>query len=202
MERLLTRQEAEEAFRAVAALRDQIAFRWLREGCECRAQLMIEHLQGLGLEPGRVWAVSVGRRLAFPQPNKPGHFYHWENHVAPTVAVEGIEHGILVIDPALSQASPLSLLDWTRVLRIQSVHVSDRGLSETDVMALQREHVLQGRELDAVVFILNFGQPPLTNLGGSGFRIGPDPDEELGSFARAEMREFLRNQRSLDPGRP
>jgi hypothetical protein len=197
MERKLTRKEAEEAFQAVAALRDEIAFGWLAEGCECRAQLMIEHLQAMGLEPGRAWAISVGRMLAFPQANRPGHYYHWQNHVAPTVAVEEVEQAILVIDPSLSPAGPLDLLDWVQILRVRSVHLSDSGLSEAEVMTLQRERVLQGGELDAVVFNLRLGQPPLTNLGGSGFRIGPDPHPGVSMFAHRQMLRLLDLQNQM-----
>ena len=40
----LTRGEAEKVFAAMAAKGDEIAFDNLAEGCECRAQLMIEHM--------------------------------------------------------------------------------------------------------------------------------------------------------------
>src|SRR6266511_1383322 len=109
MKKPLTPEEAQEVFRAIAARGNEIAFRWLREGCECRAQLMIESLQAMGLEPGRAWAVSVGRRLSFPHPTSPDRSYKWENHVAPTLTVEEAEPGTLVIDPSISPAGPLTL---------------------------------------------------------------------------------------------
>jgi hypothetical protein len=37
----------------MAAQGDRIAFRYLLEGCECRSQLMIEFVEGMGIEPGR-----------------------------------------------------------------------------------------------------------------------------------------------------
>jgi hypothetical protein len=202
MERKLTRKEAEEAFYAVAALREQIAFGWLREGCECRAQLMIEHLQGMGLEPGRVWAISVGRMLTFPHPKVAGQTFKWGNHVAPVLAVEGPERGILVIDPALSQTGPLTLSEWMQTMKVKSAHVTDSGLSEAEILTLQSERVLQGEELDAVVFILKLGEPPLVNRGGSGFCIGPDPAMGIGRFARETMRDFLTLQNRLGFGKP
>ena len=42
MDQPLTQEQAQAVFEAMAALGDRIAFRWLAEGCECRAQLMIE----------------------------------------------------------------------------------------------------------------------------------------------------------------
>jgi len=62
--RPLTDREAQEVFDAVAAREDEIAFRYLREGCECRAQLMIEYMVQRGIDPGRAWALAVGRDLA------------------------------------------------------------------------------------------------------------------------------------------
>jgi hypothetical protein len=61
MNQPLTPQQAQEGFAAVAARGDEIAFRCLAEGCECRAQLTVEQLQVLGLQPGRAWALAVSR---------------------------------------------------------------------------------------------------------------------------------------------
>ncbi len=191
MEQTLTLEQAQEAFRAMAALRDEIAFGWLREGCECRAQLMIEHLQEMSLVPGRVWAVSVGRRLTFPHPTPTGRSYKWENHVAPTLSVEGAEHGILVIDPGLSQAGPLTLGDWALAMRVKSFHLSSAGLVEAEILSLHSARALRGEDLDAVLLTLKLGEAPLTNRGGSGFRIGPDPPQGVSAFAHREMRRFL-----------
>jgi hypothetical protein len=63
MAALLTPDEVQQVFEAMAARGDEIAFGNLTEGCECRAQLMIEHLGAMGVEPGRAWALAVDRPL-------------------------------------------------------------------------------------------------------------------------------------------
>jgi hypothetical protein len=195
MERQLTREEAEEAFRAVAALRDRIAFGYLVEGCECRAQLMIEHLQGLGLEPGRAWAVSVGRPLSFPFPKDPRRSYKWRNHVAPTLRVTEVEHGVLVIDPSLTAAGPLTVSEWAAALRVRSVEVSEVALSQQEILARQAARALQGQELDAVLFSLRLGEAPIPEVGGSGFALAPDPPEGVSALAHRLMKDYLRREK-------
>jgi hypothetical protein len=58
-------------------------------------------------------------------------------------------------------------------------------------MSRQSARALRGQRLDAVLFSLRFGEPPFPDLGGSGFRIGPDPPEGAGAFAHAETRRLL-----------
>jgi hypothetical protein len=195
----LTRDQAQDAFNAVAALRDEIAFRWLAEGCECRTQLMIEHLLVLGLEPGRAWAISVGRPLSFPQPGNPRRRYKWANHVAPTVPVAGAAYGVLVIDPSLCPDGPCPLMDWAALLGAQSVEVAVVGLLQADILQRQAARALQGMDLDTVVFSLRLGEAPLPEVGGSGFRIDADPPEGPSEFARKEMRVYLANEKKLLP---
>jgi hypothetical protein len=187
----LTREEAQKIFKAMAAKGDEIAFRYLAEGCQCRAQLMIEHLQALGIEPGRAWALAVDRALAFPKPDNPRQSFKWHNHVAPTVAVTNADFGILVIDPS-TQSSAVSLTAWAAAMNATSIEVLDRGLSQADILSRQTARVLRGERLDAVLFHLSLGEPPIPELGGSGFCIGPDPAAGASTFARAEMRRLLR----------
>jgi hypothetical protein len=97
MTAILTHKEAVTAFELLKANRDEIAFHILAEGCECRAQLMIEQLQARGIEPGRVWTLAVDRALAFPNPANPQQLFKWHNHTAPTIGVEGVEYGVLVL---------------------------------------------------------------------------------------------------------
>jgi len=85
--RPLTAGEAQELFEAMAVQGDTIAFQYVRAGCESRAQLMIEHMEQLGINPGRAWALSVGRDLVITDPLNPQGKITWNNHVAPTVAV-------------------------------------------------------------------------------------------------------------------
>jgi hypothetical protein len=86
--RPLTESEAQDVFAAIAAMGDRIAFRYLLEGCECRAQLMIEELLARGISPGRAWAVMVGRPLVVRSPDAPKRLIKWLNHTAPTVALD------------------------------------------------------------------------------------------------------------------
>jgi hypothetical protein len=181
----------------VAALRDQIAFGYLEEGCECRAQLMIEHLQGMGLEPGRVWALSVGRPLSFPVLKDPRRSYKWRNHVAPTLRVSEVEYGVLVIDPSLSAAGPVTVREWGAALRVRAIEVSEIPLSQQEILARQSARALQGQELDAVLFILQLGVAPIPEVGGSGFALAPDPPDGVSALAHRLMRDYL--QRAKPP---
>jgi len=188
----LSRDDAQEIFDAVAAKGDEIAFHILAEGCECRAQLMIEHMQTQGIEPGRVWVLAVDRPLAFPNPRKTRQFFKWHNHVAPTVSVEGVEHGVLVIDPS-TQAGPVAPRDWAASMSARAILVASQGLSQTQILSEQAARALRGEDLDAVLFILKLGEPPIPERGGSGFRIGPDPAVGPSAFARSEMHRLLDN---------
>lgn len=186
----LTQGDAEVIFTAMAAKRDEIAFGNLAEGCECRAQLMIEQLQATGIAPGRAWALAVDRPLAFPNPDNPRQSFKWHNHVAPTVPVESAELRVLVIDPS-TQTGPVSLADWAVSLGARLIEVSTRGLSQEIIMSMQSDRALRGQGLDAILFNLKLGEPPIPELGGFGFRIGPDPPEGPSTFAHAEMRRLL-----------
>jgi hypothetical protein len=200
--RPLTDAEAWQVFVAMAVRQDEIAFAYLWEGCECRAQLMIEHMETMGIDPGRAWVVSVGRKLSVPDPFNPGRKIVWENHVAPTVAVGGQPHGLLVIDPSLSKTGPLPLLEWADAMRARVVEISERPLTQAQILDLQTARVLSGGQpLDAVVFSLPRGQAPLPEVGGSGFRIAADPPEGVSPFAHAQMQEFLRRQSQMRRGR-
>jgi hypothetical protein len=198
--RPLTEAEAHQAFVAMAARGNEIAFEYLYEGCECRAQLMIEYLELLGINAGRAWIVSLGRKLSVVDRLNPWSKITWENHVAPAVAVEGQPHSVLVIDPSLSNTGPMTLLEWARVVRAQVIEVSEVPLNQAQLLELQTARVLSGGQpLDAVVFSLARGQAPLPDIGGSGFRIAADPPEGVSAFAHAQMQEFMRRQRLVRP---
>ena len=49
-------------------------------------------------------------------------------------------------------------------------------------------------------FYLRLGVPPLPELGGSGFRIGPDPSEGVSGYSREMMKVYLARQTPLRPG--
>jgi hypothetical protein len=162
---------------------------------------MIENLQALGLTPGRAWAVSVGRVLIAPSPDDPKRSYKWKNHVAPTVPVEGAEQGLLVIDPSLSRTGPFSLTEWAGRMGVKSLEISNIGLSQAEILGRQSARALQGRDLDAMVFCLRLGEPPIPEAGGSGFWIDKDPLAGPSAYVRQQMKIFLDNQAKLRPGR-
>jgi hypothetical protein len=201
--RILTVAKAQELFEALAARGDQIAFDYLHEGCECRAQLMIEHLEALGIDPGRAWALYVGRKLSVPDPLNPSQLITWNNHVAPTVAVEGAPHGVLVIDPSLSKTGPMTLHEWAGAMRARTIEVSEVPLTQAQIMDFQTARILAGGpSLDAIVFSLERSQAPLPDIGGSGFRIAADPAQGVSVFAHEEMQRLLRLQQQLRSSRP
>jgi hypothetical protein len=190
-----------DLFAALAAKGDEIAFRYLFEGCECRAQFMIEYLEAMGINPGRAWAVAVGRDLAFPHPTQPRATIKWRNHTAPTVALEGTECSVLVIDPA-TQTGPVTLRQWAASMRATSIEVSQVPLSQAEILAQQTARALRGEDFDAVLFSLARGQAPIPEVGGSGFRLAPDPPEGVSAFAHAEMRRLLGLQQQMFPAAP
>jgi hypothetical protein len=123
--------------------------------------------------------------------------------VAPTVAVEGAPHGILVIDPSLSKGGPMTLSEWAGAMRARSIEVSEVPLTQAQIMDLQTARILAGGpSLDAIVFALERGQAPLPDIGGSGFRIAVDPEEGVSAFAHAEMQRLLKLQQQLQSRRP
>jgi Glutaminase len=201
MEQPLTPEQAQEVFDALAARGDELCFRWLAEGCESRAQLMIEQLLAMGLTPGRAWAMAVGRLLRFPQPDDPRRSYKWQNHVAPTVSVSGAEHGVLVLDPSLSPGGPVTLRAWAVLLRVRSVEISTVGLSQAEILSRQAARALRGEELDAILFNLGLGEAPIPERGGTGFCIGPDPPRGVSIWARLKLEEIrkLMEQRRGQP---
>jgi hypothetical protein len=138
----------------------------------------------------------------FPHPTQPDRSYKWGNHVAPTIAVEGMEHGVLVIDPSISPAGPLHLTDWANALGARSIELSHVGLSQAVILGRQAARALSGQGLDAMVFHLQLGEPPIPELGGSGFCIGPDPPEGASAFARRQMAVYLANDKKLPPAPP
>jgi hypothetical protein len=192
--RPLTEREAQDVFAVIAAMGDRIAFRYLLEGCECRAQLMIEELLARGIRPGRAWAVMVGRPLVVASPDAPKRRIKWLNHTAPTIALDDTLDGARVIDPSVTSQGPLTLTDWATAMGVRALLTVEAPLSQAQILAVQRERALAGLELDAVVFHLPLGQAPIPEKGGSGFVIGPDPEEGGSAFAHRKMAEYLTRQ--------
>jgi hypothetical protein len=199
--RPLTLAEAQEVFSAMAVRGDRIAFRYLFEGCECRAQLMIELMETRGIDPGRAWILAVGRDLAVKHPTQPRATIKWRNHTAPTVAVEGVEHGVLVIDPS-TQTKPATIKEWATSMRANAIDVSEVPLSQEEILSRHSAWALRGDELDGIVFTLPRGQAPIPEVGGSGFRIALDPPEGVSAFAHRVMERLLELQQQMGPTPP
>lgn len=200
--RLLTQAEAEAVFGALAAKGDEISFGYLRAGCESRAHVMMEHMEAMGIDPGRATILTAGRQLAIPDPLNKGKFLPWNNHTAPLVAVEGQPHGLLVIDPALSKTGPMTITEWAGAMRARRLHVSETPLSVAEMSELQTAAGIRGQPIDSFVFLLARGEAPVPELGGSGFRLAADPPNGVSAFAREQMRHYLKLQALLRPGRP
>jgi hypothetical protein len=113
----------EEAYACLAAMghdrsRQPVAFHCIEDGCHARAQLMIDQLQQLGVNPQqirRVWAFSQrawGRALprmgatdesGCPLLDYAGRVIEWDYHVAPAVLAEEPSGTTVssVLDPSL-----------------------------------------------------------------------------------------------------
>jgi hypothetical protein len=129
---------AEQVFARMAALghdgsADPITFHCPQGSCQARAQVMVEHLQQMGLSPSKAWAMAAAMLLQQPldgyptdalRPvneqgtpliNEQGAPTLWSFHVAPALEVQTPTGGRqrMVIDPSLSRG-PLSLQEWHR----------------------------------------------------------------------------------------
>jgi hypothetical protein len=187
MDQPLTPEQARAVFDAMAALEDELCLSYLDEGCECRAELMIRRMQAMGYEPGRAWALAVGRLLQHPQPGNPARSFKWNNHVAPTLPVPGAEGGVLVIDPSIVPAGPVTLTGWATALAVRSFEVSSIGLSQSEILKRQTERALRWIDLDAVIFNLPLGVPPIPENGGSGFCVKGDPGQGIERYLQETM---------------
>jgi hypothetical protein len=83
----------------------------------------------------------------------------------------------------------------------QCIEVSTGGLAQADILDRQTARALRGEELDAVIFNLPLGVAPIPEMGGTGFRIGTDPPDGPGAFARKELQR-IRDEIKGRRGRP
>jgi hypothetical protein len=97
------------------------------------------------------------------------------------------------MDPS-TQTEPVLLRQWAASMRATVIEVSHRGLSQAEILNTQTVRALRGQGLDAMIFSLRLGEPPIPELGGSGFCVGPDPADGPSAFARSEMRRLLGKQ--------
>ena len=107
--------------------------------------------------------------------------------------MDGAPYDVLVIDPSLSRVGPMTLPDWVGAVNTKNVEYSAVSLTQADINEMQTVRVLGGGDpIDALVFLLPYGVPPLSDIGGSGFRVEPDPHEGVRHFAHMRMDEIFR----------
>jgi hypothetical protein len=162
----LTPEQAQALFSLMAAQPD-IAFRYPRDGCYARAQLMVQRMQALGITPGKAWTFASSRSdpLWVNTPNVPEGHVAWGYHVAPTVPVRGADGIVrnMVVDPSMFD-HPVTVDEW-------------RGAQHDTPRVVQTAP----------------GEAPTSN-GGSGYWPGPDPPEGPDTNAKETMEDFKRKE--------
>lgn len=141
-----------------------IAFKYPRDGCYARAEIMADRMQAQGATPGKAWtfASDPSDPLWVDTPNVPEGKVEWGYHVAPTVPVIGSDGVVrdMVFDPSTSD-HPVSVAQWA---------------------ADQHDH--------PTIIQTPLGEPPIPSLGGSGYWPGPDPAEGVDEGARRTMERY------------
>lgn len=199
--RPLTQTETEELFASMAGMGDTIAFQYLKEGCECRSQLMIEEMMALGIDPGRAWAMTVpGKALSVPNPLNPKQPIRWQNHTAPVVALDATPQGIRVIDPSLPGVTgPITVPEWAAAMKLHTFETPSEPLSQAEMLNLFAERTIKGQNLQGFVYVVGRGVSPVSDIRGSGFRLDIDPPQGASAFARERMRDYLKAQAQMRP---
>jgi hypothetical protein len=197
--RPLTAVEVEAVFTGMAALGNKIAFKYLMEGCECRSQLMIEEMLAVGIDPGRVWAMTVpGKTLSVPNPLNPKQPIRWHNHTAPVIALDPTPGGFRVIDPSLPGVrGPLTIVEWAASIRLLAYEMSDQPLSQAEMLSIFAERTRNGQSLHGFVFVVERGVSPVSDIKGSGFRLDVDPPQGVSEFAHERMQDYLKIQAQM-----
>jgi hypothetical protein len=199
--RPLTHVEAEAVFATMTAKGDKIPFRYIQEGCEVRSQLMIEEMVALGIDPGRAWALAVpGKTLSVQDPFNPGQPLRWGNHTAPTVAISATPQGIRVIDPSLPGVQgPLTIAEWAAVIKLTAWEMPAKPLSQAEMLNRFAQCTMKGQSLEGFVYVLARGVSPVSDVAGSGFRIGADPPEGIRAFVSKEVQRLFKEESRRQP---
>lgn len=90
----------------------QMAFNYMNEGCQARAQLMGKRAQEKNIpDIKRAWAFGVGKSLKVTMPN--GRTHGWPHHVALAVPVKLDDDKIedFVFDPGIFDG-PVNVAEW------------------------------------------------------------------------------------------
>ncbi len=180
----------------------KIAFKYLKEGCECRSQLMIEEMLAMGIAPGRAWAMAVpGKTLSVPNPLNPKRLIRWHNHTAPVVVLDPTPEGIRVIDPSLPRVrGPLTLGEWAASIGLLAYEMSDQPLSQAEMLSIFAERTRKEQNVHGFVFVVERGVSPVSDIKGSGFRLDVDPPQGVSVFAQARMQDYLKIQAQMPSG--
>ncbi|MFO0968861.1 MAG: protein-glutamine glutaminase family protein [Gemmataceae bacterium] len=170
---VLTLAQAEKLFRDMASQRD-IAFRYVKDGCYARAQLMIERMIARGIQPVRVWSFGNGENLHVRTRLEARGFVEWWYHVAPAVAVHHNGKTVyMVIDPSMFD-KPVTTAQW---LNAQKRTTSSRPMFQ----------------------VTKLGQPPINpkthRAEGSGYWPDKDPVGGAHAHAVSTMRMYKPKER-------
>jgi hypothetical protein len=200
--RPLTQAEAEAVFAFMAAAEDKMPFLYIKEGCEVRAQLMIDEMVVRGIDPGRAWALTVpGKSLSVPNPLNPRQPIRWGNHTAPVIAIDSTSQGVRVIDPALPGVKgPLTIVEWAAAMKLVAYEWSPKPLSQADMLSIFAERTVKGQDLQGFIFVVERGISPVSDIPGSGFRIAADPPEGIPSFLLKEVQRLFMEQAKMQSG--
>ncbi len=180
----VTLEQARAVFAWLASQED-ITFRYVEDGCYARTHLMIRRMQAMGLNPGRVWAISPASNAGLYVVTPYGahtvngqRAQRWNWHCAATLKVRLADGsvGTCVIDPSLFDR-PVILETWKSAIR--------------PVDGAPAIHFTESR----------FGEAPIAVNGnrypGTGYHPGADPTEGADAHAVATMAKYKR----LEPAR-
>jgi hypothetical protein len=155
--------QAATIFAEFAAAGD-LALRYPADGCYARTHVMVRRLLERGLAPWKIWAFAAGVAdlLWVETSDHPDGRVQWAYHVAPVLLVREPDGGAreMAFDPILFDR-PVSVEEWRSALH--------------DTPALVRTAP---------------GEPPLPELGGSGYWPGPDPLEGPDVHARDTLDDY------------
>jgi hypothetical protein len=171
----VTPQQAAQIFRWMAGQQD-IAFRYVADGCYARCHLMVQRMLAHGWKPYKVWSFENGEPLYVKTDYHSGGHVTWRYHVAPILRVRmsNGQQAWRVIDPSMFP-EPVSIARWSGAQK------------------------RRGSRYSPYVTVTRLGQAPVDvhgkRLAGSGYWTGADPPGGLGAHARQTMRRY----KALEP---
>lgn len=169
---------ADDVFKEMAAQED-IAFKYPRDGCFARAQIMVERLQAKGLKVGKVWTFANPDLLVAKTPNHPDGKVTWRYHVAPVIPVRAADGSVhdMVIDPSMFDR-PVTVAEWAAAQHAPGT--SKPWIDRTEPG--QAPH-----------------RPNGTSFPGSGYWPDKDPPMGAGAHARQLMKILKRFEGKRGP---